>query len=478
MSAHRYWRILIWTSPYNPNQYTSIAECLMMETIGGSNVATGGTAAASSYYMSSATYQPSNAFDGNAATYWHSGTGTVTPSAPEWLSYDLGSGVTKDIRAISLQARNDFNYQIPSTGAVQYSDDNTNWTTYWVWSLNINSANSANSQIWKFNDPALSAPTRWNIGDVSTQMALDDAERRCRVVVAGTYGTRSTRYLSSDLTYAEFVAEPSITGSIRIGLANMTVALTTLLGNDTGSAAIGYDSGGTVRLNNATVATIMTYTSSDRIGVAVDRVNKKIWFRKNNGNWNNDVIANQNPVGNVGGIDISAILGGLKWCAVGSNFFGWKANFASADWVDTAPTGYVSTDTIGASGENSMVADHAATFTQYGGGNRQTPTSPRQVSVYPANRALAFRDGWYFNNKVWSPAANATYVSGNVQQNGVNAPNKLVCAYEAATGNLIGKAYSDASGNYSIPVLGRTNVYVVAQDPAYQAMVYDQVTPV
>jgi hypothetical protein len=71
--------------------------------------------------------------------------------------------------------------------------------------------------------------------------------------------------------------------------------------NTTGIAY--YNNNGQVRYNSTTLSTIETYTAGDIIYVAVDKVNGKVWFKKNSGNWNNNASAN--PATNTGGIAVS-----------------------------------------------------------------------------------------------------------------------------------------------------------------------------
>jgi hypothetical protein len=108
-----------------------------------------------------------------------------------------------------------------------------------------------------------------------------------------------------------------------------------------------------VRNNNATITTIAAYVQGDRIGIAVDALNRLIWFRVNNGNWNNN--AANNPVTGVGGIDFSAIAIGTIEAAVSASITGtvWTMKFSTA-FTDTPPTGFASMDTIGFSAVNAL----------------------------------------------------------------------------------------------------------------------------
>lgn len=133
MAAHRYWRIRCRVVNGDTDSITTIGELQMRTSLGGSNVATGGTPIASSQY--SATYPATKAFDGlttdNAfGSRWASavpGTG-VQP----WLGYDFGAGNEKDIQEIVIYVPGSTDLalkQFPVAFDWQYSDDNATWTT-------------------------------------------------------------------------------------------------------------------------------------------------------------------------------------------------------------------------------------------------------------------------------------------------------------------------------------------------------------
>lgn len=124
MTAHRYWRVLINWNSFGSN--ASGVELGFCTAVNGASVATGGTPAAST---SNGSYPVSNLFDGNTATLWNSSGGV----AGEWVSYDFGSGNNQDIVEVYWTARTDGTYWTlsPTDLAVQYSDDNSTWTTGW-----------------------------------------------------------------------------------------------------------------------------------------------------------------------------------------------------------------------------------------------------------------------------------------------------------------------------------------------------------
>jgi hypothetical protein len=92
-----------------------------------------------------------------------------------------------------------------------------------------------------------------------------------------------------------------------IGIGTLDTVLTNYAGQTAASGAL-YDDG--QWWTNATSETsgLPTFqTNSAVIDVAVDRVNNFIWFRVNNGLWNNNISAN--PATVTGGIDISSFTG-------------------------------------------------------------------------------------------------------------------------------------------------------------------------
>jgi hypothetical protein len=163
MAAHRYWRVYI-SSVQDGSNYVSCMELEMHTSIGGASVCTGGTASASSDGFG---WVPANAFDGSTAgNGWHSGNGAL-PGTVEWLKYDFGSGNDKDIVEFSYASRATFQTtQAPRDFQLQYSDDNSAWTTLidrqfeTAWTSGQTRTYSASNtpvlkQIWRLNVTAV-----------------------------------------------------------------------------------------------------------------------------------------------------------------------------------------------------------------------------------------------------------------------------------------------------------------------------------
>jgi hypothetical protein len=117
MTAHRYWRILIALN--DGGGVHAGQQCQFRAVAGGPNVATGGTATASSTFGG---FSVTNLFANTGQ--WASGGNGL-----EWVEYDFGAGVTKDIVEVVWQARTDNSQnQTPDVFCLQFSDDNSTWT--------------------------------------------------------------------------------------------------------------------------------------------------------------------------------------------------------------------------------------------------------------------------------------------------------------------------------------------------------------
>lgn len=149
-------------------------------------------------------------------------------------------------------------------------------------------------------------------------------------------------YQSSGKYYCEFTALTVGTASgWRLGVVNSGITLHIPLGNDA-NFSIGYGGDGVVSRNGSTQATLATYTTANLICMAVDLTNNKIWWRKGaTGGWNNDVIGNQNPATNTGGVSISAITGPVLPAWSGStNKDQVTVNFGATAFAGTPPAGF------------------------------------------------------------------------------------------------------------------------------------------
>jgi len=253
------------------------------------------------------------------------------------------------------------------------------------------------------------------------------------------------------------------------------------------NSGVGYSQSGSVYYLGATIATgYPTYTTGSVISFAIDYANKNIWVRVNGGNWNGNVSAD--PATNTGGLSIATFLrdygGGI------SPGFGlyytndaMTMNFGDSAFAYTVPSGFTAVTSAGVysglySAElNGVVADHAASFTQYGAGKSVTPSSVNKVSSTQAKRGSNIVNAWYGSSSLFS-GPNQT-ISGTVKESGVPVAGKTIYLYDNRNGKLIGSATSDGSGNFSMPSKGVPACFATALDPTtFQAMTYDRLTPV
>lgn len=119
MTAHVYWRLNVHATAGSSAVNVAVAEWSLHTTVGGGQAATGGTASADSSFSGD---PASNAFDGNASTFWANASGQLGK-----LQYQFPSAVSIVEHAIT--ARNDtFWNQVPSVWTLECSDDGHAWT--------------------------------------------------------------------------------------------------------------------------------------------------------------------------------------------------------------------------------------------------------------------------------------------------------------------------------------------------------------
>lgn len=138
MAAHRYWRLFV-VDTQSTSGYVQVAELQFREVAGVNQVPSGGVAIRSSVATSSATYQASNAFDGNNATYWMS-----SKNVNEWIGYDFGAGNEIEPVELLIGVSSSNLTNSPRYIAVEYSDDGVDWEVFcWLpaqtgWTANEN----------------------------------------------------------------------------------------------------------------------------------------------------------------------------------------------------------------------------------------------------------------------------------------------------------------------------------------------------
>jgi hypothetical protein len=304
------------------------------------------------------------------------------------------------------------------------------------------------------------AATTWDPNNKAAGITLSGSNLVATAASGTNPGVFATRALSGPSYWQ--VTATTIASTMSIGIANRSWnnANSLLVGNDANS--LGWLNNGTVRQNNATLATIATYVQGDVVEVAVNPQARLFWGRVNGGNWNNDVIANQNPVGNVGGIDFSGMaFGTLLPAFAASTTTGAGTAVFTSGFAHTAPTGYLSVDTSAAV---SIAAEITGSGATHDGPARQDP-----VSI--ANQRTPWLGGY-------GSLSGSLNIAGNMKEAGVAVSGRRVLLFDRASGEKVGEVLTDGSGNFTMPALGRAKTIVVALDgTTYNAQVFDNVVP-
>jgi hypothetical protein len=259
-------------------------------------------------------------------------------------------------------------------------------------------------------------------------------------------------------------------GTPSVGLVNYQASFgAATLGTSVNSIA--YNSDGTVKINNVTLATISAYNAGDVVCMAYHPALKLIWFRVNNGSWNNDGTAN--PATFVNGIDVSTFSADRAFPAVGFSVAGstFIANFATADFAYSNPTGYNSVE--------EAVVTVAYTVEDPADAYADPSEFPDDIGEWNVKGDLGTDN---FSRTVAFPAGPVKTIAGEVQEEGVGVEGRLVRLYNRSTGELVGEFRSNGSGDFVIPAADPTaRHFVVAFDddisPDYNAKIYDNVIP-
>jgi hypothetical protein len=191
----------------------------------------------------------------------------------------------------------------------------------------------------------------WNPADKHADVTLSNGDLtmssgttdRC-VRSTGTAG-------ATDKIYVEFTIT-TLTFDARIGMAGDTFDLGTRIGDEfpSKSFALSCSAGNYLQGNsgdNNTNVIAGGVAESDSLDMAYDHGNKKVWFRKNGGNWKGGGGTDGDPAANTNGLDAGGggILGDvLEYaiaCTAANGGDTVSAVFAAASWARSAPSGYV-----------------------------------------------------------------------------------------------------------------------------------------
>lgn len=171
MAAHRYWRLYCFNG-LRDNHF-DIKEIELRTSIGGADVTTPtSTVSASSQ---SAGFEAPKAFDNNTGTTWY----TPATNLPAWIKVDFGAGNEKDIVEVALMAWN--LTEMVSEFELQWSDDNSSWTTLYkilnyTWSTTAFTsfsasnhpavASTANKRLWRLRTSAVNGSSVFGLAEL------------------------------------------------------------------------------------------------------------------------------------------------------------------------------------------------------------------------------------------------------------------------------------------------------------------------
>ncbi len=184
--------------------------------------------------------------------------------------------------------------------------------------------------------------TTWDTSpNISANITLSN--NNLTATCSGTAAGRHTRANISQITgkrYMEVLFSAGVTGNWGIGLVNSSESFTNYVGQTNNSIA--YYANGQIFRNGSAVSTIQASATGNTICMAVDLDNQKAWWRTNGGNWNNDVIGNQNPATNTGGTSISLVTGSLfPSNEMETNNAAGTVNFGASAYAQTPPDGFI-----------------------------------------------------------------------------------------------------------------------------------------
>lgn len=111
-----------------------------------------------------------------------------------------------------------------------------------------------------------------------------------------------------------------------------------------------------------------------------------------------------------------------------------------------------------------------ALVTKLGLQARPTPVAITQQTTRLRQRLTA--------QQKYYTAANQKFVSGVLKELGVAIGGKKIAVFDEYTHELLGITYSAGDGTWSVDALGRNKVYVIAYDSPYNALIFDNVSPV
>jgi hypothetical protein len=190
------------------------------------------------------------------------------------------------------------------------------------------------------------ATTTWNPADKSADITLAGGNRQAKHTGATSnyVSVRSTTSKTTGKFYVEFtLTKPGASQGAVCGVGDNFLNMDDTNRQGYTDSIACSDTGGDVYALNTNIIGLGTIQDTDVVGMAVDVTNGKIWFRRNNGNWNADASAN--PATNTNGYAITAAVAYPLFLLAGFNFGSgsttfYTVNVGQAAFTYVAPAGF------------------------------------------------------------------------------------------------------------------------------------------
>ena len=164
--------------------------------------------------------------------------------------------------------------------------------------------------------PIVLVDDAWSAGDKSANITLSNGDKTA-LSSSGSAGVRSTQTRLNGAAgkyYAELLIDAKGASSCSYGIKSKQ---TTVASTFETCRVLATD--GTIRVDTTIVGGVgSALTAGNIVCVAWDSGTERVWFRKDNGLWNNDAAAN--PATATNGIDVSSLpnVDYCVWCVVGN----------------------------------------------------------------------------------------------------------------------------------------------------------------
>ena len=157
----------------------------------------------------------------------------------------------------------------------------------------------------------------------------------------GNVGARSTAQKNTGKWYFEVTYGQRTGNGNAVGILMENGTYTNLVTNLSNCTMVTTDTIGRIYSNNGQSGkSLGTPVAGDVIGIAVDLIARRAWFRRNGGLWNGDVAAN--PLSNDNGVLIASLASFSPAVGFGggSSGDGTTVNFGQSAFINPAPTGF------------------------------------------------------------------------------------------------------------------------------------------